>query len=61
LTKNLNGLKIEVRVFWDSYFFMKKDFQNWHKIKADIDQFRLSPFFREREIWWCSLGANVGY
>lgn len=40
---------------------MIKNFQDWHKIKEDIDGFRKSPFFREREIWWCSLGVNVGY
>ena len=37
-------------------------FAQWTKVK-----FRLhtaedrSVYFREREIWWCSLGANIGY
>ena len=39
---------------------MQKDFQKWHILKSDIEEFRHSPLFREREIWWCSLGANVG-
>ncbi len=36
-----------------------KDFQRWHSVKKGIEQ-RSSPFFAEREIWWCSLGENVG-
>lgn len=40
---------------------MNKDFQNWHRLKSEIDADRISPLFREQEIWWCSLGANVGF
>lgn len=40
---------------------MEKDFQRWHKQKANIHNKKKDPpFFHEREIWWCSLGANVG-
>src|SRR3989344_3034277 len=41
---------------------MKKDFQKWHDKKNAIDQ-NLDPrvFFHEREVWWCSLGLNVGF
>ncbi len=39
---------------------MKKDFQKWHTLKAKIDAQHPSPLFREQEIWWCSLGSNVG-
>lgn len=39
---------------------MQKDFSQWHKLKTQIEHDHLSPLFREREIWWCSLGANVG-
>ena len=40
---------------------MKKDFDKWNNKKKEIqeeDFFNL--FFHEREIWWCSLGLNVG-
>lgn len=37
-----------------------KDFSNWHKLEIEIEEKQKLPFFREREIWWCSLGANVG-
>ena len=40
---------------------MKKEFQKWHAKKANIDDIGKRPFFHEREIWWCALGANVGF
>ena len=39
---------------------MLKDFFRWHSLKAKIDQGRHQVLFRPREIWWCSIGANVG-
>jgi mRNA-degrading endonuclease toxin of MazEF toxin-antitoxin module len=39
---------------------MEKDFGAWHALKADIDESSFRPMFHEREIWWCSLGVNVG-
>lgn len=40
---------------------MEKDFQAWHNKKTEIDSFLERPFFHEREIWFCYLGANVGF
>jgi len=40
---------------------MNKDFQKWHTLKSEIDAKHKSPLFRKQEIWWCSLGANVGF
>src|SRR3989344_5547055 len=40
---------------------MKKDFQSWHKKKSGIHQDKTRPFFHEREIWFASLGANIGF
>lgn len=41
----------------------KKDFNNWNEKKKIIDQKEISSgiFFNEREIWWGSLGVNIGY
>lgn len=42
---------------------MEKDYGKWHKKKEilnrreDID----TIFFREKEVWWVALGANVGF
>ena|SRR3989344_7736091 len=42
---------------------MHKDFGKWHRQKevlhgrTDMEQI----FFREREVWWCALGVNIGF
>jgi mRNA interferase MazF len=40
---------------------MKKDFDTWHKKKSAINDIVARPGFHEREIWFCYLGANVGF
>ncbi len=40
---------------------MKKDFSQWNTLKQNIHQSGESKFYHVREIWWCSLGVNVGY
>lgn len=40
---------------------MQKDFQKWHSKKSSINEIEKRPFFHEREIWFCYLGANVGF
>lgn len=38
-----------------------KNFDTWNKQKKIIDEFKsYSIYFHEQEIWWCSLGVNVG-
>ena len=41
----------------------QKDFDSWNKKKKIIDQKNIPDgmFFNEREIWWGSLGVNIGY
>ena len=41
--------------------FMDKDFKKWHGIKENLDVRKSEVFFHEREIWWCSLGVNIGF
>lgn len=40
---------------------MEKDFQKWHNKKGEINRNQDIPYFYEREIWWCSLGLNIGF
>jgi len=41
---------------------MKKDFDVWNVKKKVVDLKDVSNvFYREKEIWWCHLGVNVGY
>lgn len=40
---------------------MEKDFLKWHNKKEKINREKKRVFCHEREIWWCSIGVNVGY
>ncbi len=40
---------------------MPKDFDNWNSQKKHISESCITKFYRAREIWWCSLGLNVGF
>lgn len=39
---------------------MQKDFDRWNENKKLIDS-KTSLMYHERELWWCSLGLNVGF
>ena len=39
---------------------MQKDFDGWNKEKKITDSGK-GRFYHEREVWWCSLGVNVGH
>lgn len=38
-----------------------KDFELWSKKKISINSFNKNRFYRIRDIWWCSLGINIGF
>lgn len=37
-----------------------KDFDGWHPIKKNIVNDKKPPTFSKRDIWWCSIGTNIG-
>ncbi len=39
---------------------MIKEFDRWNSLKQKIDQNDRLLNFHEREIWWCSIGVNIG-
>lgn len=39
---------------------MEKDFDRWNSNKKRIDAGLNKVDYHEREIWWCSIGVNVG-
>jgi mRNA interferase MazF len=39
---------------------MKKDFDGWNETKKRTDARGGAPYYHEREVWWCTLGVNVG-
>ena len=40
---------------------MKKDFDSWNKQKKKIHDVNENKLYHQRQIWWCSLGLNVGF
>lgn len=40
---------------------MHKDFDAWNDKKKDIHVARSNKLYNAREIWWCSLGLNIGF
>lgn len=39
---------------------MQKDFDKWNKLKKKLNTNGRIFFVHPREIWWCSLGLNIG-
>lgn len=37
-----------------------KDFIGWSNLKEKLDHAVSQPTISEREIWWCSIGVNIG-
>jgi len=40
---------------------MQKDFDGWNEIKKQVHNKNENRLYHEREVWWCSLGVNVGF
>ena len=40
---------------------MQKDFDIWNMHKKRIHAESENKLYHEREMWWCSLGVNVGF
>ena len=38
----------------------EKNFDKWNEIKKSVQEKPDNFGVHEREIWWCSLGANIG-
>ncbi len=39
---------------------MYKDFDTWNKLKQKIQARPIDFHIKPRQIWWCSLGINIG-
>jgi len=40
---------------------MNKDFKEWHNQKSDLHENKGRAFFHEREVWFASVGMNIGF
>lgn len=41
-------------------YIMQKDFDSWNEKKKELSQKERTIFFKEGEIWWVSIGINIG-
>ena len=39
---------------------MEKDFDEWNRLKQNLHKRNIDAFAYPREIWWCSVGVNIG-
>lgn len=46
---------------YDKLGIMTKDFDKWNTVKKGVDRNGLPKLYHTREIWWCSLGVNIGF
>jgi mRNA interferase MazF len=40
---------------------MHKDFQQWHQRKEYLHKEKERPHFHDGEVWFCTLGTNIGF
>lgn len=40
---------------------MEKHFDQWNDLKKHLDTTQKMPTFKQKEIWWCSIGLNIGH
>lgn len=40
---------------------MDKNYDLWFPQKKQLNKRKKPPSFREREIWWCHIGINIGF
>ncbi|MET0154783.1 MAG: type II toxin-antitoxin system PemK/MazF family toxin, partial [Rickettsiales bacterium] len=38
-----------------------KNFEEWNARKRELDAKKEPRSFKEGDVWWCSIGLNVGY
>jgi len=37
------------------------EFDQWNQLKKELNQLNRPIYFKQREIWWASLGKNLGH
>ncbi|MEA3330297.1 MAG: type II toxin-antitoxin system PemK/MazF family toxin [Campylobacterota bacterium] len=40
---------------------MSKNFKNWHILKESLHNRKKEQYFKERDIFWASIGVHIGY
>lgn len=61
-TNTLEALKIILKKEPANTNIFSKDFNKWIVLKTKCHYKKsLPPMFKERDIWWVSIGVNIGY
>lgn len=37
-----------------------KNYDQWNNLKKQLEERKEMPSFHEGDVWWCSLGVNIG-
>ncbi len=53
-------IKLEI-VFRSPRYNLSKNLIGWHKKKIEISVKEITPDFSQADIWWCSIGLNIGF
>ena len=40
---------------------MQKNFEKWNQLKQKIDSTNKQIIYKDRDVWWCSIGINIGH
>ena len=40
---------------------MQKNFEKWNQLKQKIDSINKQIIYKDRDVWWCSIGINIGH
>jgi len=51
------SVEIKIKIMGNS----SKDFDKWNELKKKLHIRNEEILFHEREIWWCSIGLNIGF
>lgn len=44
----------------DNFEKILEYFDHWNELKKDLHFNKQRPYFKEREVWWASMGHNLG-
>lgn len=42
------------------YITANEKFNEWNRLKKKLHQKSFRPYFKVREVWWASIGQNIG-
>jgi UDP-N-acetylbacillosamine transaminase len=56
---SIQAIPLRAQMVSYTYLYME-DFDGWNKLKKELHEKETKILFKEGEIWWVSLGQNIG-